>query len=81
MSVASKVAVGILYGIALIVVAVKLILPLILVYTGTGAVQIPVPTRFAKRFPSLTIYLFVVGGPLLFIALLAMGAWLVRTRR
>jgi hypothetical protein len=46
---------------------------------GVGA-AIPFPKRFVKAYPKLTIWLFVVGGPLLFLAMVVAFICLLRLR-
>jgi hypothetical protein len=64
--------------VALVYVTFKLILPLIALYTGGLGIEIPIPVWFGRAFPRLTIYAFVIGGPLLFAALVATLIWLAR---
>ena len=81
MSGSVRIVLAVVFAAALIIVAVKLILPLIVLYTGGVGVDVPAPTRFAKTFPRLTIWLFVIGSPLLFLLLLATEVWLLKAIR
>jgi hypothetical protein len=36
-------------------------------------VKIPLPRRLVSAYPKLSVYLFILGGPLLFIAMVATG--------
>jgi hypothetical protein len=78
MFVAVKVALLVLCAVALVFVTLKLILPLVWMHVGGVGVEIPLPKRLARAYPKLALYLFVLGGPLLFIALVASGIWLLR---
>ena len=78
MLVALKVVLLGLCAVALVFVALKFILPLIWLHFGGVGVEVPLPRRFAMGHPRLALYLFVLGGPLLFIALVATGIWLLR---
>ncbi len=80
MFVAIKVALVSLCAIALVFVALKLIFPLAWMYVGGVGIEIPLPSRFATMYPRLAIYLFVLGGPLLFLALVGSEIWLLRLR-
>ena len=64
--------------IAFVYVTFKLILPLIALYTSGLGIEIPIPVWFGRAFPRLTIYAFVIGGPLLFAALVVTIIWLAR---
>jgi hypothetical protein len=68
-------------AVALVVVTLKLIFPLLLLYIGGLGVENPLPKRLTMEYPRLAIYLFVVGGPLLFIALVVICIWLMRLPR
>lgn len=78
MPIALKLALLGFCAVALIVVAVKFIVPLLLLYCGGVGVFSPIPKRLTVAYPRLAIYLFVFGGPGLFIALIAAGIWLLR---
>jgi hypothetical protein len=67
-------------GVALAFVAWRFILPLVWMHVGGVGVEIPLPKRLATEYPKLAIYLFVLGGPLLFIALVIAFIWLLRLR-
>ena len=69
-----------LCAVALVFVAWKLILPLALMYIGGVGVELPLPRRLFMAFPKLAIYLFVFGGPLLFLTLVITFIWLLRFR-
>jgi hypothetical protein len=56
---------------ALVLVAWRLILPLGLLCMGGLGVDLPLPKRLAMSCPRLAISVFVLGGPLLFIVLVA----------
>ena len=73
-----RAALSLLCAVALALVAVKVVLPLILLYVGGLGVEIPMPTRFVRTHPRAAIYLWALGGPAIFIALLATGIWLLR---
>jgi hypothetical protein len=78
MPVAAKITLLAFCATALIFVALKFILPLILLYFGGVGVENPLPRRLASAHPNLAIYLFVLGGPILFFALVVTGIWLLR---
>lgn len=80
MSVAVKVVLVVFCAVALVLVALKLILPLVAVYLAGVGVKIRLPRRLVSAYPKLSVYLFILGGPLLFIALVATGIWLLRLR-
>jgi len=80
MSTVVKVALVALCAGALVFVALKFIVPLVAMYTAGVGVAIPLPRRFATAYPKLAVYLFVLGAPLLFAALVATGIWLLRLR-
>jgi hypothetical protein len=61
---------------ALIWVGLKVILPLFLSYTMGVGVEMPLPKSFAMAYPKLAIWLFLLGGPTLFLALLGIMVWL-----
>jgi hypothetical protein len=65
-------------AIALAFVAWRFILPLVWLHVGGVGVQLPLPKGFARAYPKLALYLFVLGGPLLFIALVIVFIWLLR---
>ena len=54
----------------------RFILPLAALYLAGVGVEAPFPLWFAKSHPRLAIYLFVFGGPALFVALIATLLWL-----
>lgn len=80
MSVPIKVVLVILNAVALVFVALKLVLPLAWMHIGEVGVEFPLPKRLVTAYPRLAIYLFVLGGPLIFVALIASGIWLLRLR-
>jgi hypothetical protein len=66
-------------AVALVFVAWRFILPLALMYIGGLGVLSPIPKRLAKACPKLAVYLFVLGGPMFFLALLVTLIWLLRS--
>jgi hypothetical protein len=64
---------------ALVFVAWNFILPIALMYIGGLGVESPLPKRLVIAYPNLAIYLFVLGGPMLFLALLVTLIWLLRS--
>lgn len=80
MLLAIKVALLGLCAVSLVFVALKLILPLIWMHARGVGVEIPLPRRFAMGHPRLVIYLFVAGGSLLFLALVATAIWMLGLR-
>ena len=78
MFVAVKVVLLVLCAVALVFVTLKFIVPLVWMHVRGVGVEIPLPKRLARAYPKLAIYLFVLGGPLLFIALVGSGIWLLR---
>jgi len=75
-----KVALLGLCAVALVLVALKLILPLVLLCIFGKGIEIPLPERLFRAHTKLAIYLFVLGGPLLFVALVATFIGLLRLR-
>ena len=73
-----KVALLGLCAVALVFVALKFILPLVLLYIFGKGVEFPLPERLFKAHTKVAIYLFVLGGPLLFVALVATFIGLLR---
>jgi len=65
---------------ALAFVGWRFILPLVAMHLAGVGVAIPLPKRFVRAFPKLAIYLFVVGGPLIFVAVAITFIWLLRLR-
>jgi hypothetical protein len=65
-------------AVALVLVAWRLILPLALMYIGGLGVKSPFPKRLVMDYPRLAVYLFALGGPMLFLALLIILIWLLR---
>lgn len=80
MPIAVKVVLLAVCVVALVFVALKLVLPLILLYVGGVGILSPLPRRLTSAYPKLAIYLFVFGGPLLFVCLVATFIWLLRLR-
>ena len=74
-------ALTILCGVAVVFVGWRFVLPVVMVYLAGVGVFLPFPMRFANAFPRLTAYLFVFGGPALFIGLLLTFFWLLRFRK
>jgi hypothetical protein len=66
-------------AVALVFVAWRFILPIAVMYIGGLGVESPLPKRFVMAYPKLAIYLFVLGGPMLFLALLVTLIWLLRS--
>jgi len=81
MSTVVKVVLVTLCAAALVFVALRFIVPLVAMHLAGVGVGIPLPKRLARAYPKLAAYLFVFGGPLLFVALVATGIWLLRLRR
>ena len=75
--VSSKVMLEAVCAVALVFVAWRLILPIWLMYVGGWGVESPLPKRLVMAYPKLAVYLFVVGGPALFLALLVTLVWLL----
>jgi len=67
-------------AVALVLVAWRFILPLAVHFAAGVGVEIPLPKRFVMAYPKLAIFLFVLGGPLLFLALVIALIWLLRLR-
>ena len=67
-------------AIALAFVAWRFILPLAAQYFAGVGVAIPLPKRFVMAHPKLAVYTFILGGPLLFFALVIALIWLLRLR-
>ena len=67
-------------AVALIFVAWRFILQLGLMHIGGWGVESPLPKRLVRAYPKLAVYLFVLGGPVLFLALLVTLIWLLRLR-
>ena len=66
--------------VALVFVTWRFILPLIAMHVAGVGVAIPLPKRFVKAYPRLAIWLFVVGGPLLFLSMVVGFICLMRLR-
>jgi hypothetical protein len=69
-----------LCALAVVLVGWRLILPLGLMYIGGLGVESPIPKRVVIAYPRLAAYLFVLGGPILFIGLLIVLVWLARAK-
>ena len=67
-------------AVALAFVAWRFILPLAVQYMAGVGVEVPLPKRLVMAYPKLAIYLFNLGGPLLFLALAVALFWLLRLR-
>ena len=65
-------------AVALVLVAWRFILPLAVHFVAGVGVEIPLPMRFVMAYPKLAISLVVLGGPLLFFALVIAFIWLLR---
>ena len=70
----------VLCAVALLVVAWRVILPLAVLHFGGAGVEFPLPKRLVMAHPKLAIYLFVIGGSVLFLALVVAFIWLLRLR-
>jgi hypothetical protein len=79
MFVSSKMMLVAVCAVALVFVAWRFILPIGLMYIGGLGVESPLPKRLVLAYPKLGIYLFVLGGPVLFLALLLALIWLLRS--
>ena len=64
---------------ALVFVGWRFILPLGMMYIGGLGVESPLPKRIVIAYPKLSVYLFVLGGPIMFLALLVTLTWLLRS--
>jgi hypothetical protein len=64
---------------ALVFVGWRFILPLGMMYLGGLGVESPLPKRIVMAYPKLSVYLFVLGGPMVFLALLVTLIWLLRS--
>jgi hypothetical protein len=67
-------------AVALAFVAWRFILPLAVQYMAGVGVEVPLPKRLVMAYPKLSIYLFNLCGPLLFLALAVAFFWLLRLR-
>jgi len=67
-------------AVALAFVAWRFILPLAVHHTAGVGVEIPLHKRLVMAYPKLAVYLFILGGPLLFLALAIGFIWLLRLR-
>jgi len=67
--------------IALLVIFMKVILPLVLLYTTGLGIELPIPAALARRYPRASILAFSVGGPCLFVVLLAAMICVIVKRR
>ena len=67
-------------AVALAFVVWRFILPLVAMHLAGVGVGIPLPKRLVRAYPKLAVYLFVVGGPLLFLAVVITFIWLLRAR-
>ena len=77
MPIATKAALLGICVVALVVVTLKFIVPLLLLYVGGLGVEPPIPRWLWTVYPRIAISLFVFGEPLHFIALVAIGIWLL----
>jgi hypothetical protein len=80
MPVAVRIVLVVLCAVALVLVTLKLILPLVALYVAGLGIEVPLPKWLVLAYPKLAICLFIFGGPLLFISLVATGIWLLRLR-
>ena len=65
-------------AVALAFVAWRFILPLAAQYLAGVGVEIPLPKRFVMAYPKLAVYLFILGGPFLFLVFAVAFVWLLR---
>ena len=77
---AVRAALMVVCAVALVLVAWRFILPLVVMYMAGVGVEVPLPKPFVREYPKLATYLFVVGGPMLFLGLAMAFIWLVRLR-
>jgi hypothetical protein len=70
----------VLCAVALAFVTWRFILPLIAMHVAGVGVAIPLPKGFVQAYPKLAVWIFVVGGPLLFFAMVVAIIWLLRLR-
>jgi hypothetical protein len=77
---ALRAALMVVCAVALAFVVWRLILPLVVMHMAGVGVAVPLPKRFVRAYPKLATYLFVVGGPMLFVVLAMAFIWLVRLR-
>jgi hypothetical protein len=80
MSASSKAALVLVWAVALAFVVWRFMLPLAAQYLAGVGVEIPLPKRFVMAYPKLSVYLFVFGGPVLFLAFMVTLIWLLRLR-
>ena len=81
MTVSYKALLIVVCAVALAFVAWRFILPLAAMHLAGVGVEIPLPKGFVKAHPKLATYLFVLGGPALFVALVVAFVWLLFVRR
>jgi hypothetical protein len=80
MFVSYKAVLMVLCAVALAFVGWRFIVPLAALYLAGVGVEIPLPRGFVMAHLKLATYLFVLGGPLLFLALIVTFIWLLRLR-
>ena len=80
MFISLRFALMVVCAVALAFVAWRFILPLVAMHMAGVGVAVPLPKRFVRAYPKLATYLFVVGGPMLFLGLVMAFIWLVRMR-
>jgi hypothetical protein len=54
------------------------VVPLYLMYLRGFGVEMPFPSWFSRGYPRLATGLFVLGGPILFVALIGTGVWVLK---
>jgi hypothetical protein len=67
-------------AVGLAFVAWRFMMPLATLYMDGAGVEVPLPKRLVMAYPKLATYLFILGGPLLFLALATAFVWLLRLR-
>jgi hypothetical protein len=73
----------VLAGIAILLaasLALKCVLPLVIMYTRGVGVEMPFPKGLAKKYPRLAITWFVIGAPILCLFLLAATLYILLHR-
>ena len=69
-----------LCSVAAVLVGWRLILPLGVMYIRGVGVELPLPKGLATAYPRLAIFVFMFGGPILFVGLLVALVWLLRLK-
>jgi hypothetical protein len=60
--------------------ALKYVLPLVIMYSTGVGVEVPFPKRLARKYPRLAIMWFVIGAPTLFLLFLGATLYLLLHR-